>query len=182
MGGRVQARGLATSLDQAQATPPPAVASSVTLKVTVVISRFDNDKKTGSLPFVLMVVPGPTRGPDGYDGDATSLQMGSEVPVATVVGPAATFTYRSIGTNINASAKKIDEARYNLNLNVTDSQIMSDSPQGASVGRSSTPSFQSFKSNNRMILRDGQTVQFTAATDKASGEVVKLDVTMNVIK
>jgi hypothetical protein len=31
-------------------------------------------------------------------------------------------------------------------------------------------------------LRDAQTLQYTAAADKTSGEVAKLDVTLNVVK
>jgi predicted small secreted protein len=31
-------------------------------------------------------------------------------------------------------------------------------------------------------MRDGQTVQYTVATDAVTGQVVKLDVTVNVLK
>lgn len=40
------------------------------------------------------------------------------------------------------------------------------------------PVFRSFCSSNTLMLRDGQTSQFTAATDRVSGEVVKVDVTL----
>jgi hypothetical protein len=201
MGDRVHALGRPASIDQdiepvmaqgAQAgSSSSRPATLVTLKLTVVISRFDGDKKTGSLPFILMVVPGPIvqtkDGPIERDGDQTSLQMGAEVPVITsVLTPPQTvssYQYRPVGTNIVASAKVVDDARFNVFLNVTDSQIMSDAgPGGAAARPDPAPRFQSFKSANRLILRDGQTVQFTAATDKTSGEVVKLDVTLNVIK
>jgi hypothetical protein len=33
-----------------------------------------------------------------------------------------------------------------------------------------------------MVLRDGQTAQSTSATDPISGEVLKIDVTLNVVK
>jgi hypothetical protein len=33
-----------------------------------------------------------------------------------------------------------------------------------------------------MVLRDGGTSQFTTATDKLSGEMVKIDVTLTVVK
>jgi hypothetical protein len=200
MGDRVHALGRPASIDQdiepvmaqgAQAgSSSSRPATLVTLKLTVVISRFDGDKKTGSLPFILMVVPGPIvqtkDGPIERDGDQTSLQMGAEVPVLTGPRnnqPVPSYQYRPVGTNIVASAKVVDDERFNVFLNVTDSQIMSDAgPGGAAARPDPAPRFQSFKSANRLILRDGQTVQFTAATDKTSGEVVKLDVTLNVIK
>jgi len=45
------------------------------------------------------------------------------------------------------------------------------------------PQFRSFRvSHETMILRDGQTAQLTTAADKANGETVRVDVSMNVIK
>jgi hypothetical protein len=32
------------------------------------------------------------------------------------------------------------------------------------------------------VMRDGQTIQTIASTDPVTGEVVKIDVTMNVVK
>jgi hypothetical protein len=42
--------------------------------------------------------------------------------------------------------------------------------------------FRSFRASFVPLLRDGQTVQYTAATDPVSGEVVKIDVTVTVLK
>ena len=44
------------------------------------------------------------------------------------------------------------------------------------------PAFRTFKSTFVPILRDGQTAQYTAATDPVIGEVVKIDVTVTVLK
>ena len=33
-----------------------------------------------------------------------------------------------------------------------------------------------------MLIKDGQTLQFSSATDKLSGDVVKVDVTLTVVK
>jgi hypothetical protein len=68
-----------------------------------------------------------------------------------------------------------------MELNVTDSQIFSD-PVGGSTALKGIPSFQNFTSNSTLFLRDGQTMQYSTAVDKSSGEVIKLDVTLNVIK
>ena len=45
-----------------------------------------------------------------------------------------------------------------------------------------TPSFRSFRATNAMVLRSGETGQFTTATDKVTGETVKVDVTLTVVK
>jgi hypothetical protein len=160
---------------QAQSGKPGDVPP-VPLKVTVTVSRFEGEKKTASLPFVLWV----------NTGERSSVQMGSEVPVPQttfssakegVSVPTTSYQYRSLGTNITCSAAALGDGLYRLVLDVNDSQVFRQSTQGAPG-----PVFQSFKSTNSPILRDGGTVQFAVATDKTSGEVIKLDVALSVVK
>ena len=44
------------------------------------------------------------------------------------------------------------------------------------------PLFRSFNVGLNPMLRDGQTIQTVATTDPVSGEVVKIDVTLDVVK
>ena len=44
------------------------------------------------------------------------------------------------------------------------------------------PSTNNYQSSNTVFVRDGETAQFTAATDRLSGEVVRIDVTARVLK
>ena len=44
------------------------------------------------------------------------------------------------------------------------------------------PVIRQFRSMNTMVLRDGQTRQFTVATDRVNGEVVRIEVTLRVVK
>jgi hypothetical protein len=44
------------------------------------------------------------------------------------------------------------------------------------------PAFQSFNLSDSLILKDGQSSELLAATDKVTGEVTKIDVTLTVIK
>lgn len=174
--GSVQATGNASPLLQAPPAAPP------TLKLTLVISRFQNEKKTGSLPFELMIVPGPVQdGPAQRDGDPTNLQVGTSFPYTSTTvteGKAVTTTqWQSLGTQITASGRMVGDGGFIIGLSVTDNQISADP-----VAAGSQPKFQNFRSTNRLILRSGQTIQYTAAADKTSGEVIKLDVTLNVIK
>jgi len=164
--------GAATALaQQTEKAPEPP---KIPLKVTVTVSRFDGDKKTGSLPFVLWVNTGDT--------NSCNVQMGSDVPVPTTVMTdgkmAQSFMMRSLGTNITCQATAMANGLYRLYLTVNDSQMFKQ-PEGKTEGM---VSFQTFRSTNAPILKDGQTVQFAVATDKTSGEVIKLDVTLNVVK
>ena len=38
-------------------------------------------------------------------------------------------------------------------------------------------SFRSFRADESLLLKDGWSLQFTSATDKITGDVVKVDVT-----
>jgi hypothetical protein len=158
----------------------------VTVKLTVVLSRFNGEKKTGNLPFTLMVVPSLGQG----DGESTDLQTGARVPVPSTTfnqdkSPTTSYQYQQFGTNISARGRVLDSAAgiYSVSLSVTDSQLLSDSPEQVQYAQGvRLPRYQSFTSQNRLILKDGQTIQYSAATDKTSGEVIKLDVTLNVLK
>jgi hypothetical protein len=159
----------------------PAQKVLTPLKITVVISRYQGDKKTASLPFTLWV--------NANDRHDTSLRMNQQVavPQNTFAPAGATapnqlsFSYRSVGTNIDSSAEAIDDGRFTVQLKIEDSQLFSDTSKGG-VGASGMPSFQSFSSSMNVILKDGQTAQYTTATDKITGEVIKVDVTLNAIK
>jgi hypothetical protein len=156
------------------------------LRVTVVISRYQGDKRTSNLPYTLVV----------NTGDSTHVQVSTQVPVPTSVTSAGgqpngtapiSFTYQSVGTSVNCGASTQSDGSYRLDLSVSDSQVSADT-QGARAttvpGRPDVPapSIQQFSTVLRVNLRDGQTLQFTSAVDKTTGEVVKVDVTLAVIK
>jgi len=107
-------------------------------------------------------------GPQGV-----SMRMGSEVPVPS--GPGV-VNYRNVGTNIDCSATSADENRFAVRLTVNDSSIMERRSSDAA------PTLRSFSTSNEVVLKDGQTAQFTAAADKTTGEVMKVDVTLTVEK
>jgi hypothetical protein len=67
---------------------------------------------------------------------------------------------------------------------VSDTSVDLPSPtgQGAMQTLNEVPIIRNFTSTNELTLRDGQSAQFTAATDRISGEVTRVDVTLNVVK
>ena len=70
---------------------------------------------------------------------------------------------------------------FSANLTVDDSSVYPDE-QATPGSVKGNASFRSFRAVNSMILKDGQTGQFTSATDKVTGETVKVDVTLTVVK
>ena len=152
-----------------QESKPGATASRGTpLKVTVVIGRFQGEKRTGSLPFVLTV---------NAPGRETTMQMGSNVPIPSD-STSNSYQWRNVGTTIRCGVLNQLEGLFGLRLQITDNQIFADPPGGIK----GIPAFQNFTLENELWLRDGQTMQLSTAVDKATGEQIKVDVTLNVIK
>jgi hypothetical protein len=168
-------------------SPPPGqsgaarkIPAPIPLKVTVVLSRFQGDKRISSMPYLLGVMASGW-GP----GPKTTLRMGLEVPVATNSNVAVSpVSYRNVGTNIDCGAT-FDEATpglFQLALVVSDSSLGLNAGEKRGGLAADMPSFRSFNSSFTALLRDGQTMQYTSATDPVSGEVMKIDVTAAVMK
>jgi hypothetical protein len=89
--------------------------------------------------------------------------------------------YRNVGTNIDCTARSVDDGRFRLELTVDDSSLAADETNPPFA--KGIPQFRSFLiSGETAVLRDGQTSQLTSATEKVTGEVAKVDVTLNVVK
>lgn len=159
------------------AVKPPAVKEAakeqVPLKIQLVLSRYQGEKKLSSVPYALWVTANDNA--IRY----TSLRMGVQVPITT----GASVTYRDVGTNIDCSVVSGLEGRFKVTLTVSDSSVYSaDRERPESVASGGSPTLRSFTSSFSILLRDGQTAQYTSATDQVSGEVLKIDATLNVLK
>jgi hypothetical protein len=182
--------GLAVFAQEAQPPTPPQPAPAargrgpvIPLEVQLTISRYQGDKRISAVPYVLAV---NTNSPEAQ------LTMNVDVPVSTnpqaddKTQPFVSFNYRSVGTNIVCGAVSADDGRYEVTIGVDESTVVptpdaaSGSPQ---IGtRGGMPAFRNFKSRNRLLLRDGQTRQYTAATDRITGETVRIEVSLKVVK
>jgi hypothetical protein len=155
----------------------------IPVDVEVVISRYQGDKKISSLPYFLAVNAGE-RAPQ------TKLRMGANVPLASTTfqqsGDAksavvSSYNYRDIGTNIDVSARPLADGRFVVVVNVGERSVVQP-PENCNNVASCAPVIRNFEAENNLVLRDGQTRQFTAAADRITGEVVKVDVTLKVAK
>jgi Bacterial type II and III secretion system protein len=176
----VNAQGIGGAPDK---PAPPSRPAVVPLKVTLVLSRFQGEKKISSLPFMLFVT--------ANDNEVTRLRMGTQVPVPTtvitgkeMVTPIQSYNYRDVGTNIDCRAASETDGMYRLMLTVTDSAVYFPDKSEAMVASASTgaPAFRNFNSTVDVLLKDGQTVQYTSVADPVSGQTIKLDATLNVVK
>jgi hypothetical protein len=161
-------------------TPTPRRAS-IPLKLQIVYTRSLGEKKVASTPYVLAV---------NADGRTTRLRMGVEVPIQVAMKDNVVQTnYRNVGNNLDCTAEQLDfEERFRVMCTFEHSSIYQAEGRGStsSVGDVSMgnnlPAFRSFRSEATVILRDGQTAQYSVATDPVSGEVLRIDVTLNVVR
>jgi hypothetical protein len=167
--------------------PPASTARvAVPLRVTVLLSRHRGEKRVSSLPYMLGVTANEIK---------TTLRMGVDVPVvqtvfANVVDgksiPQSSYTYKNIGTNIDCTAlsSNASPGLFELRITVSDSSIGLDTPDKTEKTGivQNVPTFRNFNTSFSILLRDGQTTQYTSATDPVTGEVTKVDVTLNIIK
>ena len=173
----------------ALAGPAVAVAQEkalVPLKVQLVVSRQSVDKKVvSSLPYTLWVTA------NNAAVLTTSVRMGVQVPIvqtsfgqpaaggfATI--PQASYSYKDIGTNIDCSARSQADGSFSLDIKLNDTSVSFDSKDPNQM--KGVPAFRNFTSNFSILLKDGQTAQYASATDPVSGETLKVDVTLNVLK
>jgi Bacterial type II and III secretion system protein len=155
------------------------------LRVQVVFSEYEGEKKISNLPYTLLV-NADDKGPQA------SVRMGLRVPIVTSgsTSPSVSkqFTYMDVGTNMDGRADRIDGGRFLLKINIEKSSLYSpgEVQKSASLEGNEVPGgqpvVQQFRSQVNLLIRDGQTIQSTVATDPISGHVLKVDITLNVIK
>jgi len=184
--------GLVPSIGQAQdkskpEETPKSEVRSTPVKATVVFAEYEGDKKVKSLPYTLYInaPDSPELRPAGW----VKLRVGSRVPVYTGKDQ---FSYFDVGTNIDARAAHTPENHFLLYLSLERSWVEGDVvvPVGrpdsaeseATAGRFRQPVVRQFKSELDLKLREGQVLESTMATDPLSGKVLKVEVSVSVVK
>ena len=165
------------SIVSAREQPAAERSDVVSLSVQVTISRHRGDDLVSSLPYVLSVI----------SDELATLRVGADVPVRTVAGQTANqpFDYRHVGTNISCEAAWLSDDRYRLTINIDetsvygDDQIVAGTDDGMFRG---VPVFRSFQSGNSLVLRLGDSVEYTVAADRISGESVRVEVALTVLE
>ena len=173
--------------------PPqtPMAVSPTSVRVQVVLSRYQGEKKVTSLPYTLTVNMDDRNRNTGR----ASLRLGTQVPLTLMARQSGgddkapmvpSVQYRDVGTSIDCVATLLEDGRFKLELTVEDSSVEAQpgtkEASPANLLFPSNPAFRSFRTNDTVLLRDGQSAQYSTATDRVSGDVWKVEVTLNVVK
>jgi hypothetical protein len=151
----------------------------VPLKVTVVFSEYDGEKKLSSLPYALFLKA------DESSHFVGRVRMGVRVPIWTG-GKDSAIQYQDVGSNLDCFAQAAEDGKYMLDLSLERSSIYPNSSEYPAASKPEEqphqPLLRQFRANLALMLRDGQTTQNTIATDPLNGHIVKVEVTLNVVK
>lgn len=142
--------------------------SPIPLRVQLVFTEFDGDKKVVSLPYSFSVNADERRARPN-----TQIRDGARIPIYT---NKEQLQYFDVGTNIDCSAQSQDDGRYKLILSIERSSVS----QETSV--TNAPVIRTFRAEMNPILKDGQTFESVMATDPVNGHVYRVTVTLNVPK
>src|ERR1700680_1403570 len=175
----------------AQENPKPADAVSfgTPIKVQVVMSEFDGDNRISNIPYTLTLRAGAT----DRSLDMTSLRVGIRVPVSmgNPKGEGNQITYQDVGTNIDCSAQESGEKGYILQITAERSSLYSQEAAvknytpgaiGQPIAGPGQPIMRQFRSRFVTELRDGPSAETMLATDPLNGHILKMNVSLNVIK
>ena len=148
------------------------------MRLQVTISRYQGEKKVSSLPYSLSI---------GIGGPRVQFRVGAQVPYATTAVndgvKTPSYSYRDVGVGIDVSGQAlIESGLYKMDINVSDTSVSSSSQIQGAPTITGVPIFRNFSTGGTVMLRDGQTTQLTTAGDPITGEIMRVDVTLTVIK
>lgn len=154
------------------------------LKVQIVFTEFEGEKKVKSIPYTSVFAT------TGQPTDTMRLRIGSRVPL--LAGKGGDFQYIDIGTNLDCTADRLDDGKFGLRIAFERSWIQGDvllpvdqsvqRQTGTTGGQFKEPVIGQYKTTEYLTARDGQTVETTVATDPLNGRQLKIELTLNVLK
>lgn len=177
----------------ASAQTPPATLPSQPAQIDVVITRYQGDKKVSAAPFVMLLNAAKNL-------PYTTVESGLDVPIGTAnsditqtsgaqgSSPRAVrtqkveTTYRNIGTRISCSVSRSDESTYLVTLSVNDSRVLERDAARRVSATSTADMFRTFSHSSSLQIRDGDTRLFGMSTDPATGETMKIELKLTILK
>jgi hypothetical protein len=180
----------ALSAQEAKAGADSTVAEKTTsgtpVRVQIVLTEFDGSRKISSLPYSIDILGGAIS-----RAEFAHLRYGVRVPIAIASGSNGgnSITYQDVGTNIDCRAIQREDGTYRLDITTERSSVSTASPNGTETEwkpgnsrPSEQPLIRAFRDNFSVVVKDGQTVEGTSAVDPITGHVLKVNVTLTVLK
>jgi hypothetical protein len=164
---------------------PKTEAHPTPLKIQTVFSEFEGDKKIKSIPYGSLITADPGRG-----WETAKIRIGNRVPL--YAGKEGGFQYIDVGTNLDYRVERLEESRFGVRVALERSWVQGDislplekdtAPLSPETPRQvKQPVIGQFKTEVYLVLREGQTVESTVATDPLTGRLMKIELTLTAAK
>lgn len=143
------------------------------LRVRFLETRQKGGKTTAGKPSILLLNPG---------GEAARVFVGTQVALRTSDKGASTVIFKNAGVSAEVSAQARADGRYRLEASFEESSMLAGSGADTPSSNGGNPILQVVKGRSVLVLREGETVPFASAVDPVTGEVVRVDVAIDVPK
>jgi hypothetical protein len=160
----------------------PAAASEnqprIPLEVVVTLSRYRDDKELSRMPYAMGVT--------ANDNQGTSLRMELDVPTISTAsgapsGSAPLVSYQPVGVSMDCFARS-EGPRFLVRISVDSDSLHRGNDAVSGEPTPASPIIRHVRTANTLLLADGESREFTAATDPVTGEVVRISVSLRVVK
>jgi len=146
------------------------------VKLQITLARYLGEKKVTSAPYTLSFCA---------DDRPARLRMGTRIPVQIAKESPGQVTYQDVGNNIDCSAEALGDSRFKLTCSFEQSSVYSADAEkrgGPEASPGPVPLFRTFRTEVMLFVHDGQSLQYTSAADPVSGETLRVDGTLTVVK
>jgi hypothetical protein len=153
----------------------------VPVKLLVVLTEYDGDKKVASLPYSILT----NSDPSGHVAYSSFTRVGVRVPVASA-GKDGQSTFVDVGSNIDCGVQTEAEGRFSVRLNFERSSLYfqgrGDEKGAIKTAETGQPYIPTIRAQSLVLVKDGQNLEVLTATDPLNGHVFRISLTLNVQK
>jgi hypothetical protein len=170
----VLAPAMAPAEEGPETKPPKDPGPQVRLEV--VMTRSQGDTVIARLPYTLLLSAG---------GSGARVYGGIQLPILVRHEGSNTMMFKNAGGNVFARTWALEGGRFKVDLTTEYGGVYPTNGESATEEPDVSPAapvLRSFSSNATITLGDGQSTVFSDSADPITGETVKTEVTLHVVK
>ena len=174
------ATAIALASTMALAGDPPEFetdeATETLLRLEVVMTRSQGDSVIARLPYSMLLNTG---------GANARVYGGIQLPIVVRHEGSNTMMFKNAGGSVSARAWALADGRLKVDLSTELGGVYpanGEDPGKVADDAAAAPVLRSFSTNATITLRDGQGMMLSDSADPISGETVRTEVTLHVVK
>jgi hypothetical protein len=166
---------------QEKSNPNEKAKPITPVRLQVVLTEFDGEKKVASLPYSFLVYSEQ----GGHTIYSTFTRVGVRVPVPGA-GKEGQAQFTDVGSNIDCGVQTEEDGRFTVHLSFERSSLYfqgrGDEKGVIKTAEAGQPYIPTIRTQTWVVLKDAQTLEALMAADPLNGHVFRINVTLNVQK